>query len=103
MLLVDFYILGIHQGQWMPFWKPLLMEDKQTSIKHKGQYKYINFYISLLNLNKPIDRGLEKRMHKATYHLGGMVSSNPRRWRGERLHHNGGGVCWLFVLLWMDS
>ncbi len=42
-------------------------------------------------------------MRKAARHLGGMVSLNPRRWTGERLHHHGGGVCWLFVLLWMDS
>ncbi len=42
-------------------------------------------------------------MRKAAHHSGGMVSWNPRRWRGERLHHHGGGVCWLFVLLCMDS
>jgi hypothetical protein len=41
-------------------------------------------------------------MRKAARHLGGVVSSNPCRWRGKRLHHHGGGVCWLFVLLWMD-
>ncbi len=35
--------------------------------------------------------------------LGGVVPSNPRRWRGERLHCHGGGVCSLLVLLWMDS
>jgi hypothetical protein len=29
-------------------------------------------------------------------------SSNPRRWRGKQLHQHGGGVCCLFVLLWMD-
>ncbi len=42
-------------------------------------------------------------MRKAAHHSGGVVSSNPRRWRGEQLHHHGGGVCLLFVLLWMDS
>ncbi len=42
-------------------------------------------------------------MHKAARHLDGVDSLNPRRWRGERFHHHGGGVCWLFVLLWMDS
>ncbi len=36
-------------------------------------------------------------------HSDGVDSSNPCRWRGERLHHHGDGVCWLFVLLWMDS
>ncbi len=34
---------------------------------------------------------------------GSVVSSNPHRWRGKRLHNHGGGVCWLLVLLWMDS
>ncbi len=42
-------------------------------------------------------------MCKATCHSDVVDSSNPRRWRGEWLHHHGGGVCWLFVLLWMDS
>jgi hypothetical protein len=42
-------------------------------------------------------------MRKAVHHMDGVDSSNPRCWRGKRLHHHGGGVCWLFVLLWMDS
>jgi hypothetical protein len=41
-------------------------------------------------------------MRKAAHPLGSVDSLNPRRWRGEPLHHHGGGVCWLFVLLWMD-
>jgi hypothetical protein len=65
--------------------------------------KYIDFYISLLILPKPFNSNLEKYMRKAARHLDGMDSSNPRRSRGERLHHHGGGVCWLFALLWMDS
>ena len=32
-------------------------------------------------------------MRKAAHPSGGMDSSNPRRWRGERLHHHGDGVC----------
>ena len=32
-------------------------------------------------------------MRKAAHPSGGMGSSNPRRWRGERLHHHGDGVC----------
>jgi hypothetical protein len=87
----------------MPFWSPLLLADKPTSIKYRGQYKYIDFYINLLNSTKPFDSGLKKWMRKAAHHSGGMVSLNPHRWRGKRLHHHGGGVCWLFVLLWMDS
>ncbi len=42
-------------------------------------------------------------MRKAAYHSNSVDSSNPLRWRGKRLHHQGSGVCWLFVLLWMDS
>jgi hypothetical protein len=41
-------------------------------------------------------------MRKAACHSGGVDSSKPRRWKGKHLHHGGGGVCWLFVLLWMD-
>jgi hypothetical protein len=36
-------------------------------------------------------------MRKAAHPSGGTGSSNPCRWRGERLHH-GGSVCLLFVL-----
>ena len=36
-------------------------------------------------------------MRKAAHHLDGVDSLNLRRWRGKRLHHHGGGVCWLFV------
>ncbi len=87
----------------MPFWPPLLPADKPTSIKHRGQYKHIDFYINLLNLTKPFDSGLKKWMRKAACHSDSVDSSNPHRWRGKWLHHHGGGVCWLFVLLWMDS
>ncbi len=55
-----------------------------------------------MNLTKPFNRGLGKWMRKATHPSGGVDSLNPCRWRGKRLHHHGGGVCWLFVLLWMD-
>jgi hypothetical protein len=37
-------------------------------------------------------------MRKAAHPSGCVGSSNPRRWRGEWLHHHGGGVCLLFVL-----
>ncbi len=58
-----------------------------------------------MNLFKSFDSNLRQYMRKAARHLGGMESSNPRRWRGKQLHRHGGGggVCWLFVLLWMDS
>jgi hypothetical protein len=42
-------------------------------------------------------------MRKAARPLGGVDSLNPRRWKDERLHHHGDGVCCLFVLLLMDS
>jgi hypothetical protein len=56
-----------------------------------------------MNLFKSFDSDLGKYMRKVARPLGGMESSNPHRWRGEQLHHHSGGVCWLFVLLWMDS
>jgi hypothetical protein len=56
-----------------------------------------------MNLFKSFNSDLGKYMRKAARPLSGMESSNPRRWRSEWLHHNGGGVCWLFVLLGMDS
>jgi hypothetical protein len=56
-----------------------------------------------MNLFKSFNSDLGQYMHKAACPSGGMESSNPRHWRGKRLHHHGGGVCWLFVLLWMDS
>ena len=56
-----------------------------------------------MNLTKPFNSGLVKWMRKAAHPLGGMDSLKPLRRRGERLHHHGGGVCWLFVLLWIDS
>jgi hypothetical protein len=56
-----------------------------------------------MNLCKLFDKGLRMNMSKAAHHSDGVYSLNPHRWRGERLHHHDGGVCWLFVLLWMDS
>jgi hypothetical protein len=56
-----------------------------------------------MNQTKFFNSSLGKNMRKAARPLGGMVSSNPRRWRGEQLHHHGGGVCCLFVLFWIDS
>ncbi len=56
-----------------------------------------------MNLFTSFDSNLGQYMRKAARPLDGMESSNPRRWRGKQLHHHGGGVCWLFVLLWMDS
>jgi hypothetical protein len=54
-----------------------------------------------MNLTKPFNSNLGKWMCKAARRLGGVDLLNPCRWRGKRLHHHG-GVCWLFVLLWMD-
>jgi hypothetical protein len=51
-----------------------------------------------LNLLNRFDGGIGTSMRKAAHPLGGVGSSNPRRWRGERFHHHGGGVCLLFEL-----
>ncbi len=51
-----------------------------------------------MNLLNFFDGGVGKIMQKAACPSIGMDSSNPRRWRGERLHHYGDGVCLLFVL-----
>jgi hypothetical protein len=51
-----------------------------------------------LNLLNRFDGGIRTNMRKAARPSSGMDSSNPRRWRGERLHHHGDGVCLLFVL-----
>jgi hypothetical protein len=86
----------------MPFRPPLSPVDEPTSIKQRGGYKYIDFYIILMNLWKSFDTGLRKHMRKAACPSGGMDSSDPCRWRGKRIYHHGGAVCWLFVLLWID-
>jgi hypothetical protein len=39
------------------------------------------------------DGGIGTNMRKAAHPSGGMGSSNPCRWRGERLCHHGDGVC----------
>jgi hypothetical protein len=56
-----------------------------------------------MNLFKSFNSSLGQYMGKAARTLGGMESSNPRRWRGKRLPHNGGDVYFMFLLLWMDS
>ena len=61
-------------------------------IKHKGHYKYINFYFDLLNLFNLFIGGIGTNMRTATHISGNMGSSNPHRWRGEWLHHHGDGV-----------
>jgi hypothetical protein len=64
-----------------------------NSIKHRGKHKLINFYINLLNLLNIFNGSIGTSMRKDAHPLGGVGSSNPRRWRGERLHHHGDGVC----------
>jgi hypothetical protein len=67
---------------------------------NKRSIKQIIFYFNLLNLLNCFDGGVGKMMRKAARPSSGMDSSNPRRWRGERLHHHDhcDGVCLLFVL-----
>ncbi len=56
-----------------------------------------------MNLFKSFNSGLGQYMRKAAHPSGSVESSNPCRWRGKRLHHHGGDVCCVIVLLWMDS
>jgi len=51
----------------------------------------MNFYINLLNPLNRFDDGIGTSMRKAAHPSGGVDSSNPHRWRGERLHHHGDG------------
>ena len=44
-------------------------------------------------LLKLFNGGIGKTMMKAAQPSSGMDSSNPRRWRGKRLHHHGDVVC----------
>jgi hypothetical protein len=55
-----------------------------------------------MNLFKSFDSSLRQYMRKVARPSGSGESSNPCHWRGERLHHYGGDVCCVFVLLWMD-
>jgi hypothetical protein len=56
-----------------------------------------------MNLFKSFNIGLGQYMRKASHPSGGMESSNPRHWRGKWLHHHGGDVRCVLVLLRMDS
>jgi hypothetical protein len=77
----------------MPFWSPLLPADEPNCDNTQRLVKLINLYVNLLNLLNRFDEGIDTNMRKAAHPLGGLGSSNPRRWRGERLHHHGDGVC----------
>ena len=52
-----------------------------------------------MNLFKSFDSGLGQYMRNASRLSGGVESSNPCHWRGKRLHHHGGDVCCVFVLV----
>jgi hypothetical protein len=80
------------------------MDAVSATIVAGGQARLelINNYFNLLILPKSFDSGLGTNMSKAARHSDVVDSSNPCRWRGKRLHHHGGGVGWLFVLLWMN-
>jgi hypothetical protein len=51
-----------------------------------------------LNLLNRFDGGVRKLMRKAARPSSGMDSSNPHRWRGERLHYGDVLVCHVVVL-----
>jgi hypothetical protein len=46
-----------------------------------------------LIIAKLFNSGLGKGMHKAAHPSSGVGSSNPHRWRGKQLCHQGDGVC----------
>jgi hypothetical protein len=98
MLLTSLYHIGRRRRQGAPFRPPLLPADEPEFDEHRGKHKLINFYINLLNLLNRFDGSIRTSMRKAAHPSGGVGSSNPCRWRGERLHHHGDGVCLLFVL-----
>jgi hypothetical protein len=80
-----------------------IVTGRQARLEITQRSIEINYnYFNLLILPKPFNSGLGTNMSKAACHSDGVDSSNPCPWRGKRLHHHGGGVCWLFVLLWMD-
>ncbi len=90
-MTMDAVLATIDSGRWA-----LIQLNKMLK-------KYIDFYINWLILPIPFDSSLGTNMHKAARHSDNVVSLNPCCWRGERLHHHGGGVCWLLVLLWIHS
>jgi hypothetical protein len=57
----------------MPFWPPLLPVDEPKSIEHRGQYKYIDSYINLMNLCKSFNSSLRKHMGKAACHQAAWI------------------------------
>jgi hypothetical protein len=100
--LVSLCCLGCRQQQWKPFGHHCCRRTNLDLIKHRGRHTNINFYFNLQNQLNCFNSSLGTNMHKATLNLGSMDSSNPHHWRGKHLHHHGDGVCWLFVLLWID-
>ncbi len=66
---------------------------RPNSIKYKVNKNILISTENLLILPKPFDSSLGANMRKAAHHSEGVDSLNPRRWRGEQLHHHGGGVC----------
>jgi len=59
----------------------------------RARIRLINFYFNLWNLLNRFNGGIITNMRKASHPSGGMGSSKPLRWRGERLHHHGDGIC----------
>ena len=106
---IYYNVISLIVYYWLP---PTTMDAVLATIVAGGQaliqlnirsIKTYWFLIDSTNQTKSFNSGLGVNMSKAARPSGCVVSSNPPRWRGERLHHHGGGVCWLFVLLRMDS
>jgi hypothetical protein len=106
---IYYNVISLLVYYWLP---PTTMDAVLATIVAGGRaliqlnirsIKIYYFYINLLILPKPFDSGLGTDMSKAARHSDCVDSLNSCRWRGKRPHHHGGAVCWLFVLLWMDS
>jgi hypothetical protein len=87
--------ISLFISYWLP---PMTMDTVLATIIAGGQARIRlntevsrNKLISTLNMESFIffDGGIGTNMRKAAHPSDGMGSSNPCRWRGERLHHHG--------------
>ena len=92
-----YYVINLFVSYWPP---PMIRDTVLVTIVAGRRARIgltqrieITFYFDLWILLNRFDGGIGTSMRKAAHPSGGMGSSNPRRWRGERLHHHGDRVC----------